>query len=89
MSDAPQRRVEVRISLGADSQEDAIRALRTILDDAERAERLPQHQISGGYNSGWVIASHEDGAQTHASWFNQVSEWIAARRREDAANAAS
>lgn len=77
----PRRRVVLTLTLGADTREDAIRALHVLANDAD-LDGLPAERSSGGASSGYVLAVDEDETITHESYFEAVEADRAKRRAE-------
>jgi hypothetical protein len=66
---APRRRVEIKISIGADSWEEARYAIRAIETDLiMNGGKLSPWAVSGGVDSGYSYVASEDEAITHESW---------------------
>lgn len=77
MTDAPRRRVQIVLELGADDWESAANALWNLARQLERGE-CRQGAVSGGYDSGYVLKANEDEAITHDSWYAELQTYLAA-----------
>lgn len=76
---APRRRVQIKIDLGADSWEEAARALGQMETDMLRGG-LRTRGASGGWGCGYHYEASEDESVTHDSYVKAVEEWLAAER---------
>jgi len=66
---APRRRVEIKISIGADNWQEARWAIRQIETDlVSNGGKLKPMTISGGCNVGYSYRASEDESITHESW---------------------
>lgn len=88
----PQRRIEVRIGIGADNEEQVVSRLREVLRDIEIHERVPTSWISGGPDSSLIVATRRTGeeeSEAHRRYFREVDEWLEQEhsKREEASNA--
>jgi hypothetical protein len=73
----PRRRIELVLTLGADSWEDAADALFNLAQEIERG-RLRGRAVTGGYSSGHTFESSEDETVTHDSYFAALDEYLSA-----------
>lgn len=66
---APRRRVEIKISIGADSWEEARWAICQIETDlVANGGKLSPVMVSGGVSVGYNYTASEDETVTHESW---------------------
>jgi hypothetical protein len=83
MSNLPHRRWTMDLKIGADSEQELVRALEQIALDFDRGG-LRSRFASGGPASGWSGETSEDPEMTHDRYFEAVEEWKAAQSKEDA-----
>ena len=75
----PERRFVLGMKLGADSREDLMSLLNSIVRDFER--RGGQFDlITGGYSTGGTVVVVEHGDVTHDKYFEELNAWLAARK---------
>lgn len=77
MAEAPRRRIMVEIKIDADSWRDVRAAFRSFEADIVMHGKLSTNCISGGYSSGWILASSEDETITHESWEAELDAYLA------------
>lgn len=82
----PVRPYELRISIGADSWDEAMRALQDI------ADHVAEHGVkcdlcSGGPSSGYTVTIAHDPEQTHDRYVEQLTAYLAALKCREAAGA--
>lgn len=79
----PRRTFELRIHIGADDWDTAMRALQDL------ADHIPAHgqacdMCSGGPDSGYWVQVIHDPEQTHERYFEQLDVYLEARRVAEA-----
>lgn len=79
MTDAPKRKVEIVIKIGADSRRDLASALFNLATAVDREEVNVGHGASGGPCSGWMYDYREDGLE-HAEYFRQLDIYLESRK---------
>lgn len=82
VSPAPRRRVRLRLDLGADSWDEAVRSLEGITLRVAEADARREASIdctSGSPGAGFRLTGDEDAAVTHESYFEAVDVWLAER----------
>lgn len=77
MSDAPRRRVQLVLELGADDWQAAANALWNLAHQLDRGQ-CRQGCVSGGCDSGYVLKTNEDESVTHDSWYADLQAYLAA-----------
>lgn len=82
----PRRRVVVIMKLQADSWEEISHNLQHYRTEIARHGRLPANSVSGGYSSGHIIVSSEDGSITHDSWAKELDEYLEDLKTKEAAH---
>jgi hypothetical protein len=82
MNDAPKRSHELVCSIGADTQDDLIRALHDFADRIARGEIT--HGCSGGWNYGTIYSYKHDPSITHDSYFESLKAHLAKERAASA-----
>lgn len=83
MTDAPRRRYEVAIRIGADEVKGIVEALHS-LEFMYASEGMGHDAAHGGPDWGFTCVDSEDPNQTHEAYFAHVERWIAERRAEKA-----
>lgn len=78
-SGPPERRHEVRITIGADTWDDVIAALRHI-EFIFHSNGPGRNLTSGGYSSSITAVDKTNEDVTHDSYFEQVEKWLEARK---------
>lgn len=81
----PRRRIKITLTLGADSWDEAVRALHGIehrLAEAQDREEPKIAVTSGGYGSGYHLEADEDPTIDHDSYFEAVEAYRARRKAE-------
>ena len=74
MTDAPQRRWTMELKIGADSEDELIRALEQIALDFSMGG-LRTLFASGGCGSGWWGETKHDPEMDHERYFAAIEEW--------------
>lgn len=78
----PNRRWTFTLELGGDERQDIIRALYAIGHHLEQGEGQAT-STCGGPTSGWHYTLDEDPEMDHDTYFERVSEYLAACRQSD------
>lgn len=79
MAEAPKRKVEIVLKIGADSRRDLASALYNLSIAVDRDEVNVGTGVSGGPNSGWMYDYREDGLE-HEEYFRQLDAYLEAQR---------
>jgi hypothetical protein len=72
----PRRRIVFIAKLQADSWRDLQGDLRHLDQEIARHGRLSASSCSGGYASGHIIVTSEDGSIDHDSWALELDEYL-------------
>lgn len=72
----PRRRVVMIAKISADSWRELQGQLQHLATEIARREKLSTFSVSGGYSSGHVVVTSEDGAVTHDSWAAKLDEYL-------------
>lgn len=75
----PHRRLVLTLELNADSWEDAIQALESLVLDLELGH-CRMGSVSGGYSSGYLLRVQEDPEITHERYMEAVHAYVAQLR---------
>lgn len=81
MTDAPKRKVEIVIKIGADSRRDLASALYNLATAVDREEVNVGTGVSGGPCSGWMYDYREDGLE-HEEYFRQLDAYLTEQRSD-------
>jgi hypothetical protein len=82
MMEKPRRRIELKLTIGADNW-DALRgALKSIQTKIAISGSLSTSSVSGGYDSGWIYECSERSEITHESWAEDLNAYLAALSTE-------
>lgn len=81
-SKAPERACVLIAKISADTKEHLASHLTNIAWQIERGE-MGSMSISGGYNSGHVLAYSESGAPTHDEYINQLHAFLDEQERAE------
>lgn len=82
--EAPKRRYQMELKLGADDLKALRSAINSILFDLDRyPEDTPYESVSGGYDSGYSIKINVDTTITHESWEKVLNEYLEEKHRSD------
>lgn len=76
----PRRRVVMMAKLEADDWRTLGDTLLYLADEIARYGKLSASSISGGYSSGHIIVTSEDGSIDHDSWAKKLNEYLEAER---------
>lgn len=82
MAEAPKRKVEIVLKIGADSRRDLASALHNLSIAVDRNEVNVGTGASGGPCSGWVYDYREDGLE-HQEYFRQLDAYLEAKRASE------
>ena len=83
MAKNPHRAYTLYAQIGADTPEDMVRALKSIIFDIE-ANDMPSERITGGFAWGGVFAYLTDADMTHDQWEANINKWLAERNESEA-----
>ena len=78
LNEGPQRRIEIRLNLGADDWPEVVRALENLALAIERGEHR-SHGLSAGWASSYTIIVHENPTQTGDKYRDEIAAYVAAR----------
>lgn len=81
VADRPRRRIVMLAEIEADSWKDLRAELHRLESEIARSGSLSRRSLSGGYSSGHIIVTSEDGSIDHDSWAVKLDEHL---RRLDA-----
>jgi len=84
LNEKPRRRVEFGAKISADTWQDLKHALLHLATEIDRHGRLPANSVSGGYSTGHIIVTSEDGTIDHDSWYRDLSEYLEKVREAEA-----
>ena len=73
MAEKPQRRIEFKVEISADSIEDLTSYLRGLAFEIDQGTRTG---VCGGYSIGSIYETIEDDTITHESWEKKLNEYI-------------
>lgn len=80
MDRKPRRRIEMLAKVSADDWEALATHLYGLSVEISMNGKLSSRSISGGYSSGHIIITSEDGTIDHDSWANGLNEHLEAER---------
>jgi hypothetical protein len=81
----PRRRVEMIAKFSADDWKTLAHDLEHAAREIHRHGKLSKLSIMGGYSSGHIIATSEDGTIDHDSWDAALNEHLEAERTKASA----
>jgi hypothetical protein len=86
MSDhpAPRRQVEMLAKISADSWRDLQHHLSHLATEIAMHGKLSASSVSGGYSTGHIIVTSEDGTITHDSWAADLDKYLEGIRQKEA-----
>ena len=76
VGDRPRRRVVMLAEIEADSWDDLKAELRHLETEIARDCRLSRSSCSGGYSTGYIIVTSEDGTIDHDAWAIKLDEHL-------------
>lgn len=77
----PRRRIEMLAKISADSWRDLSNHLHGLITEIAMEKKLSTNSVSGGYSSGHIIVTSEDGTIDHDSWAKELNEYLNALDR--------
>lgn len=80
----PTRCLELKITIGADTWEDAVRSVQQVLFDLERRDGTTFGPIiSGSPSAGYTVDIAHNPAQTHDAYFEALNAYLEDREEAD------
>ncbi|HVM38318.1 MAG TPA: hypothetical protein VM265_08030 [Sphingomicrobium sp.] len=77
MDEKPRRRIVMLAKIQADSWDDLYGHLRNLTTQMCLSDkRLPRTSVSGGYSSGHIIVTDEDGSIDHNRWAADLDAYL-------------
>jgi hypothetical protein len=86
VSEKPHRAYTLFAQIGADTPQDMVRALESIIFDI-KMDDMPQERVTGGFAWGGIFAYLTDADMTHETWEAILEAWIAERKKEEESHA--
>lgn len=87
MSDAPQRRIQIKLDLGADSWKEVAQSLgeiqHRVYEQEDKAPNDPISCTSGGCGSGWHLEAKVNMEQTAEGYRRDLTAYLNARRAKE------
>ena len=79
----PRRRIVFIGKIEADSWDDLKATLRHLETEIAMRDRLSPRSISGGYSTGHIIVTSEDGSIDHDSWARELDAYLESLRKTE------
>jgi hypothetical protein len=82
----PRRRIVLLAKLEADDWRTLQSDLRHLETEIAMHGKLPSSSVSGGYSSGHIIVTSEDGSIDHDSWALELNSYLEALKQREQLN---